>query len=159
MISIKSFDYFLAGSPLATLDELWRLAIHSDVRIRRRVAENPASGPYLLRLLSTDCSPEVRQALTDNPSTPFALLRLLSCDEHPDVRYALAENHNTPTSILKCLEADANPFVAQRAVRTKATNSTVTNLARPGSYDFSPEMVVDCYDSVAARRALRSSSA
>ncbi len=154
----KSFDYFLAGSPLATMDELWLLAISSDCKIRRRVAENPVAGPYLLRLLSNDPSAEVRGALTDNPMTPMEVLRQLAIDEDPDVRYALAENHNTPIAILKSLESDANPFVALRAGRTKSTNSGKSLASLSRHVDFKPDGGTYC-DSVAIRRVLRSSSA
>jgi hypothetical protein len=109
-------DYINAGSSSPV--KLFILSKNSDVRVRRRVAENPHSPYFLLMLLLQDESPEVRLGLADNPgATPYILGRLVH-DRSVDVRYGLAENPHFPLELLNQLSHDDNPYVAYRAKST-----------------------------------------
>lgn len=111
-------DFFQAGSTATPLEVLTQLAISSCARVRVRVAENHASTPNLLELLSRDSNADVRIAVGHNPSTPIAIRWKLAFDEHVDVRFSLADNANTALLILIWLSADENPYIAHRALRT-----------------------------------------
>lgn len=110
--------YIAAGSPWTPATVLRRLALNEDVKIRRRVAENPNIPEDIINYLLRDAEPEVRIALTENPAVVEDYAEVLLRDPSPDVRYAVAENAGTSGETLLRLAADENPYVATRARRT-----------------------------------------
>jgi hypothetical protein len=118
--SIK--DYLLAGNTETPPVKLSRLAHSRYVRIRCRVAENPAASRALLLALSGDLEADVRIAVANNPNAPLSLLAYLASDNCVDVRYAMAENYQLPPTLLRKLAADENPYVSARAQRTLRPN-------------------------------------
>ncbi|MBU6453434.1 MAG: hypothetical protein KGS72_16760 [Cyanobacteria bacterium REEB67] len=119
--SIK--DYLLAGNTETSPVKLSRLSHSRYVRIRCRVAENPAASRALLLALSGDLEADVRIAVANNPNAPQSLLAYLAADSCVDVRYALAENYQLPPRLLRKLAEDENPYVAARAQRTLKPNA------------------------------------
>jgi len=111
-------DYFRAGRSDTSVEALYVLACNESLKIRARVAENPATPELLLQDLSRDRNEEVRIAVGRNPATPLRVILQLAFDQHDDVRYSLAENASTHLIILLCLANDENPYVSDRALKT-----------------------------------------
>lgn len=110
--------YLLAGNAARRLRNLYRLAKHSDSKIRRHVAENPACPPDLLAVLAQDTHPDVRMAAALNSNTDVETRIFLSTDDNPDVRFRIASTSYMPIAVLSALATDENPYVQARAKQT-----------------------------------------
>jgi hypothetical protein len=118
-LAINIANPYLAASQHSTpIDQLSWLVFHEDMRVRRRLADNPKLPVAFLADLANDEHPEVRIAVAENPRTPISIVELLAEDNHADVRHAIAENHNMPIHVLHLLANDENPYVSARAYVT-----------------------------------------
>lgn len=111
-------EYLKAGDPNATQEELSILSKHSDLRVRRRVAENPATPQHILYALASDSTADVRIAAGLNPNLDSYMKLRLACDADPTVRLGLAHEVVTPEIVLHQLTHDENAWVAGQARRT-----------------------------------------
>jgi hypothetical protein len=134
-------SYIMACRSLTPASMLRKLSRDRSVKIRARVAENPAAPYAVLQCLHQDPSAEVRAAVALNPETPAHLLWALALDEHPDVRFSMADNANTPLPIIAWLTHDENPYVAQRALKMLAALNTDESLYSTGGQIMSAKQI------------------
>jgi hypothetical protein len=92
-------------------DKLGLLSTHSEVSVRRVVAEHENSSADILNKLGSDCVDEIRIAVANNRNTPQGVLELLSRDSLRGVRKAVAMHPNTSQPILTILGRDEDPVV------------------------------------------------
>ncbi|MBS2006108.1 MAG: hypothetical protein JST01_03655 [Cyanobacteria bacterium SZAS TMP-1] len=111
-------EYLAAGNHTTPREDLAKLALSKEVKVRERVAENPSCPTVALIALVEDEHPDVRSNVAGNPKATFAMLRLLAKDFCLNVRYTLAEDHNLPRPLLRMLSRDENPYVSLRAKQT-----------------------------------------
>ena len=121
----------LASNPKTPAEVLDALTVNAPVMVLERVAENPNVSLVTLLRLATDADPCVRAAVTENLRTPVLVLQHLLEDPSPDVRYRMAENHHLPVSFLQVLLEDENPYVSNRAQRTIARLSQLSETMAP----------------------------
>lgn len=118
MFGLDWIECYIAAGCDTSQENLSRLAMSEDVRIRQRVAENSKEPPAVLESLARDDSPDVRLAVSTNPSCPVDVTFAMAYDPDATVRYGLAEDANAPPGVLKILAADENPYVRCRAEKT-----------------------------------------
>jgi hypothetical protein len=85
---------------------LGELADAKEAPLRRLVACDPETNPFVLLLLAEDSNPLVRRALARRPHMPGLLWFPLSNDPSPVVRRTLAAHPNVPPEILTLLAHD-----------------------------------------------------
>ena len=111
-------EYLAAGNHTTSREDLARLALSKEPKVRGRVAENPSCPTVALMVLAEDEHPDVRSNVAGNPKATFKMLTRLAKDFCLNVRYTLAEDHSLPRPLLKMLSRDENPYVSQRARQT-----------------------------------------
>ena len=111
-------DYLLAGNPQTNGRVLNELAKSEDLKVRKRVAENPSSCLATLYRLLFDSEADVRLSLSYNQYVPEFFIEHLVYDPDDDVRFALAENSRLTQELLTILVNDENPYVASRASKS-----------------------------------------
>ncbi len=79
-----------SGAPL-TYEKSKELAGHTDEEVRAELAVRPDLRPEILYFLAEDPSPRVRRLIAENPATPHHADLLLARDDNHEVRGGLAE--------------------------------------------------------------------
>lgn len=115
-------DIWAADGPLTPVDVLEKLAVHSDVNVRVRVAGNPSTPGNLLALFDGYKSPELTVALV-NPNYPIESLLILLEEEDGFYRKSIAMNPALPREILEELIRDSDAVVRQSAALNSSWSS------------------------------------
>ncbi|MDY0910096.1 hypothetical protein [Microbacterium sp. CFBP9034] len=106
---------------------LAKLARESDIHVRCRVAENPATPTSTLFELAGNAEKDLQYgiggSLTKNPNLPRNAVELLI--SHPGLRIWVAQSPRTPVDILIKLTADSDPQVRKAAGCNPATPESV----------------------------------
>lgn len=111
-------DYFRAGNPNTTQDELRQLSSNESAEVRLRLAENVKCPVDILARLSADDRPEVRAAAGTNPAAPLAVIERVARDSNAEVRLVMAAESNLPLDIIRILSNDRDSEVRERAQQT-----------------------------------------
>ena len=109
-MSTNEEDYTVLWSSANLVEVLTELSKDKYWKVRREVAENPATPAKILEQLSED-EDEVRSAVAGNPRTPPAVLTELSKDKYWKVRFEVAVNPATPAEVLTKLSKDKDEKV------------------------------------------------
>ncbi|RED45029.1 DUF2336 domain-containing protein [Aestuariispira insulae] len=80
-----------------TYEQARDLAAEDDPKIRKALAEHPATPPEILYFLAKDTDIDIRRAVACNPNTPRQADLLLTSDESPEVRHDLVNKINRIT--------------------------------------------------------------